>query len=338
MLYHYYGRAIGPLDAGAPLARLGIYAVASFYVLSGVSLALVYRNGISTQRDVRRFFLKRVFRIAPLYWIVATLFLVRHIIVEKQVVDPELWMTIALNFSLTFGFVRPWDYLTTGAWSIGNEVVFYSFFPFVLFVRERKFLLLIVAAVVSAIAAGWFAFVELDPRERLSSQWDLYVHPFNQAHLFVAGCAIGQTFVQHARLGPGIAITTSFLILGAFFAWPVSGDMIALTTGWNRVVFSLMVTCFVVVCLYWRPELRGWRHKILEALGAGCYSIYLLHPLAVFPARRICERLGLGISCSFLLAVIFTFLASWISYRFVETPAMRLGRRFAASDRSTHVA
>lgn len=40
-----------------------------FYILSGLSLSIVYRGKISSGKDMGRFLIKRLFRIAPLFWI-----------------------------------------------------------------------------------------------------------------------------------------------------------------------------------------------------------------------------------------------------------------------------
>ncbi len=44
---------------------------------------------------------------------------------------------ILLNLSGLFGFVAFDKYIPTGAWSIGNELVFYAFFPIVLILSKK---------------------------------------------------------------------------------------------------------------------------------------------------------------------------------------------------------
>jgi len=66
MIYHYVAWTIGGLEADSVLGRLGIYAVSVFYILSGLSLAIVYNDRISSIGDVRDFMIKRVFRIFPI--------------------------------------------------------------------------------------------------------------------------------------------------------------------------------------------------------------------------------------------------------------------------------
>ncbi len=123
MVYHYTSWTLGTVGVEHLLGKLGIYAVAIFYILSGVSLTLVYQDRIQQARDVYSFAVKRVFRILPLFWlsVVAAL---GFRFVEAWRAGAAFavpWPQVFLNLTLLFGFVQPTAYLSTGAWSIGNE-------------------------------------------------------------------------------------------------------------------------------------------------------------------------------------------------------------------------
>ncbi len=69
MLYHYGYYSGILLDSSSLLGKLGIYAVSIFYILSGLSLAIVYKNKITSTSDICNFWIKRICRIAPLFWL-----------------------------------------------------------------------------------------------------------------------------------------------------------------------------------------------------------------------------------------------------------------------------
>jgi len=73
MLYHYTvwaGIDVGPRFSGL-LSAVAFYAVEAFFVISGISLAFVYeRTDFSRPRTVGTFFVRRFFRIAPLFYAV----------------------------------------------------------------------------------------------------------------------------------------------------------------------------------------------------------------------------------------------------------------------------
>jgi exopolysaccharide production protein ExoZ len=76
LVYHYaswYGEV--DFSSATVLGRLGIYGVEIFYIISGLSLALVYKARLNDIRSLASFFIKRFFRIAPIFWFVTTIVL-----------------------------------------------------------------------------------------------------------------------------------------------------------------------------------------------------------------------------------------------------------------------
>ena len=74
---------------------------------------------------------------------------------------------------------------------------------------------------------------------------------------------------------------------------------------------------------------KEFRNRFLESalpqrLGAMSYSLYLTHWLVFEFAQRRFERIGL------LASLPLAFLIAWLVWRYVETPSIRLSRRFHA--------
>ena len=113
MIYHFFTWWVGSFPAESFMGRVGIYGVAVFYVLSGLTLHHVYFAKMAGLRDVRSFGVKRVFRIFPLLWIVT----IAAVILAQRIPD---WSDLVLNLTGLFGFVK-WDaYFSTGVWSIAR--------------------------------------------------------------------------------------------------------------------------------------------------------------------------------------------------------------------------
>lgn len=130
LVYHYTSWTLGVPSAQTPLGRVGIYGVAIFYVLSGLTMYHVYAGRMDSLRQVRTFFVRRAFRIFPLLWLVS----IATLVLARKWPDP---VTAFLNATGLFGFVD-WDgYIALGAWSIGNELVFYALFPLVVLTLRR---------------------------------------------------------------------------------------------------------------------------------------------------------------------------------------------------------
>lgn len=323
MGYHFFSWNSGPGDAQLLLGKLAIYAVAMFFVISGASMAIVYRGLIVGVRPAVGFLIRRAARIAPMLWIaIAGLCLITGL-------RPEPW-TLLLNVTGAFGVLAPGSYINTGAWTVGNEIAYYLVTPFVLaaYDRDHRLGLSIVAA--AGAAATWFAFVELDPAVPLASQWQIYIHPLNNFFFYCAGIALHYHLrgFAHARtLGVGFAG-----IALAGFAWTVHGDLGAIVAGPARVVYGVASVAAVgaVYCAgtYESLPLR----RTLGWLGAATYGIYLLHPVMWELQALLVRSYGwsYGAGVAMLGVALATMVLAGQLYRWVERPAMRFGRRLAA--------
>lgn len=329
MVYHYASWSGVELGAATVLGRLGVYAVSTFYILSGLSLGLVYRGRINGRGDVFAFVIKRVFRIFPLYWLTLCLAIALalvHSLTSGQAYAPDGWR-LFLNFSLLFGFVEPTAYLTTGAWSIGNEMVFYALFPLILWVAEKSRWAFTVLLSLTIGIGFLFAYVWLDSSIPLADQWSVYINPFNQLLLFVAGIALA--YMQPAQTTKGRFIGALMLLTACavFAALPATGDQIVLVTGAMRLVFFALCVMAVGGIYLSRLSLRGGG-MILSFLGEGCYSIYLLHPVVAGVVVGVGRKLGIAAPVGYDLAVPATLLVAWMTYRWLERPMMLVGRRW----------
>ena len=159
LLYHVVSWETAPLDASTLLGKLGAYGVSMFFILSGLSIAIAYHRFIVDAPSSARFFVRRVFRIWPLLW-VAILVLSAARMAQGE---PFSWFVIILNLTTLFGFVSPTSYVNTGAWSIGNEMVYYAMTPALILAYNRSMTLgnLVTGA---AMAVGAYFAIECSTR------------------------------------------------------------------------------------------------------------------------------------------------------------------------------
>lgn len=240
-----------------------------------------------------------------------------------------------LNYSLLFGFLDPTAYLSTGAWSIGNEMVFYVVLPILFFFSLKKPW---VIAITISIALGiglFFSTFVMDESRSLVDQWSIYINPLNQIFLFLGGVAIAAYAKPMAhRSVTGIIAITAFFI---FWLYPVSSDRVQLVTDFGRVIFS--AACFALVWATYASNARfsGYIDRVMLFFGESCYSIYLMHPLVATVVVFVTSRMGISLPWGYTLAAIVTLGVSWVTFRYVEKPMMRIGasvaRNFGAQTR-----
>lgn len=325
MFYHYASWGLGSQGAETILGRLGIYAVASFYVVSGISLYLVYSATTWNTISTAEFAKKRALRIYPLY-ILATLI---AIAISSQQVDIVKLMG---NLLIIFGFYAPNGHIPLGGWSVGNEIVFYVMFPLMM-IMMRNTLTLAVLALGGLALHAYFAFSVIDPEQSISSQNHHYMNPLNQVFFFIGGLFIGKFFSP----GKGSRTTIiAFLLFGLalFISWPAFGDRIELISGWTRVAMTsaCLFVCLAVFMSNW--DAAGWLGRALKVIGDTSYSTYLLHgPIAIIFLSKVYPKLEFihGDHGKFLFLMLIcaplSILAGYISFHKFESPIMRLGKR-----------
>lgn len=277
-----------------------------FYILSGLTLYTVYNNRF----DLRSYVTKRILRIFPLLWLV----IIANLILDPTKPDAA---KILLNLTGLFGFVAPANYIAVGSWSIGNELVFYSLFPFFLLALRTKFVWVVTAIVYSLMAL--FAF-QILPNNAADS-WPWYVNPLNQVYLFFSGMLIGHYF---NKAGKWVSVALVVLPVAAFLLIPIRSEF-DIMIGWNRVIFSLLA---ILICAgVYSLKGKGFLHRPLTLLGETSYSVYLLHPIVL--ALITSKMKGVPVWLFFGIYAALTLTLSYFCYTYFEKWFMRLNKKGA---------
>jgi exopolysaccharide production protein ExoZ len=321
IVFYHFGHQT---DAQTPLGRLGIYGVCIFFVLSGLSMGIAYDRYIKDVRSSAGFFVRRIFRIWPLLWVAIALVVIAGTSAGHQTFGAS---TILLNLTTLFGFVAPDDYINQGAWSIGNEMVYYALTPLLIAAYHRHKLF---GNMLLALATGIglvFAFRLLSPLKALAAQWPTYINPLNNLWLYCAGLALYFNF-RDFELPKAWRFPLLAAMVIAFFLYPVSGDQIALVTGVGRVVMTLIAIAIVFGFYRCAPVLPRAIGNAIEQLGIATYGVYLLHPIVMNLTMKAFDVAGIHIKrVPVAVAIVATIVLALVSYRYFESPLTNLGKR-----------
>ncbi|WP_280041931.1 acyltransferase [Pseudomonas sp. Hg5Tf] len=332
LIYHFTGWTTGVLDSSSVIGRLGIYAVSTFYVVSGISLYIVYKDKSFGPVGMINFWIKRIFRIAPLFWIATIITIIAIKMAWPNYVYPteKLWM----NFTLTFGFLAHEQYIPGGGWSIGNELVFYALFPILITLTKRPSTM-ILSVVVSLAVYVYFSFFLMTPKINLGEQWINYINPWNQLLLFVCGVTCGRIYDQLGSIGNTKAYGLLALAVLAFVFYPSTGNQIHITTGFSRIAYTVICVMAAYACLNIHITADNFMTKAMGLLGDLSYSLYLMHSaVATVALHVLMPKMGITDKTwklVFLLLVVlpYLFVISYIVYVGVEKPFIKLGRKLS---------
>ncbi len=318
MLYHMSGQT----DTGTLLGKLGIYGVCIFFILSGLSMAIAYDAVLHDFRGAAVFMVRRLFRIWPLLWLVLALVVIPAYF---QGLHYSGWLVI-LNLTTLFGFFAPTHYINMGAWSIGNEMVYYTLTPVLISAYHWRKAMGDFLTLLAALIGLYFAFSVIDPAVHLRYQWTKYINPFNNLFFYCAGIAIYYNFRRFEIPAPW-RLPLLILPLLAFIFFPSSGDQIGIVSGYSRLAFSCIAIAIVFTFYKCAPALPKFLDDKLELLGLISYGIYLLHPIALTWTKTALALIGItNPTVIHSVTFIVTIAAASLIYQVLERPMMRLGK------------
>lgn len=307
--------------------------VTLFFVVSAFSLYYTMPARLKEERPNLSFYMHRFFRIAPLFYLMMFLTLVRDYYAFSVVHGPlEILSNLLFVFNLIpgkqVGFV--W-----ASWTIGVEMLFYLAFPFIYYsVRDIWAAL---ALLLGTVLLFMFARILITHSVGTVEQQQSYVQwtVFRHLPLFICGIvtffiAEKMTLMEDERKKSVFGL---IFILSAFllYASMLGGRLPQIFPDvyyWQGIVYALLV----LGCLL--NPLPLIVNRLTGFLGKLSYSIYLIHPSIVFfmaPLYReiygMAPNVFTAFTACFLLTMCVVVVLSYVTYRFVEEPGIRLGKR-----------
>lgn len=321
VLYHLHAITGLAVPAATPwIATHFGFGVHLFFALSAFSLA--WANPDAAARP-GPYLVKRLFRIAPLYWLVLAAVLLR-----------AGWpgtARLATELGFAFNFVPGWHGgLVPAGWTIGVEMPFYLLMPLLLRLRGVGGMALAaaLATALSAATRAWLtAALPGSDYAQIALASNLWVFL-----LALLAFRIFERVRGTPREGPAAALAAALALgLVALSLSPVAAAL----QGPSNPNLLLLGLGFAVLCL-WQALRPSWLLRSRPALWLGerSYSLYLVHFLLILAMRplyaRVVEALGQG-GPAYLLCAALTLpplcLGAALGYRLVERPGIALGRQ-----------
>jgi peptidoglycan/LPS O-acetylase OafA/YrhL len=350
---------------GLPFREAGYLGVDVFFVLSGFLItSLLFAERRRTNRvSMRGFYFRRAVRLVP----VAAVLLAIGAVVFVFAPTTYSWRPQPIAFpAVVFSWMNWLDVWrpTAGGvlahtWSLSIEAQFYFVWPpllvFALARRVRLRYVLVVLGGLVALAVGlrvraWAAAPPAVPksapdvtrylvgsaRGHAWSRW--YFGSFSHMDGLIVGAMAAivltrttiRAFVARHRVAAQVALGVATLVGAALYvkaSWVGVGGFIPV---WGLLPFEVCVAVIVVVLAAVPRTVAG---SLLGCapmvwIGRRSYAMYMLH----IPVWIVVVRLEGDVSLTVVswIALVGTFVVAELSFRFVETPALRWRRRRAA--------
>lgn len=301
----------------------GWIGVHLFFVLSGflITTLLLREEHRYGKVSLRAFYLRRFFRIMPVYLLV--LFLTWGLARLSGSADSiERLMKYYLLF---LNELLPASAPYLHSWTIGIEQKFYLFWPAIAFV-------LVTAAFRRrlAVTAGLIVlFIALIPPDIAWLSWPIHYVAI------LLGC-LTAVVMHHPR---GFAVVrplthpaTATVVIVVFIAFQVAVQYWPIRFGQEALIGTYAAAAALLLpALLSRSVLaRGLGLRPLVFIGERSYSMYLVQSIAARAAIGLLPTMGRRSTGLFLGAVVVALLIADVLYRWVELPMIEVGRRLAA--------
>lgn len=332
----------------------GDLGVNLFFVLSGflITYLLLKEKELYGKINIPHFYLRRILRIWPVYFLVVALCLLVFPPFADRF-EPSFPISVAtdqLNPWLYVSFLGNFDYIYHGItnvligilWSVSVEEQFYLFWPLLIAFIPRKYLF----ATFMSIIAGSIAFRFFCSNG--GNEMILRYHSLSSVSDLTTGAVLAflctsQRFIDKIKNMPRWLIVLVYILF--FIIIPFRGLI------WKFGLYYVHVASILPVILSSffaffileqnfaeRSFYKLQRFRLVSALGRYTYGMYCYHMLGFFFVIYLFDRWGVNVvaenkyvfTLEVTVSLLVTILFSRISYQFMERKFLSLKKRFAS--------
>lgn len=325
-----------------------------FFILSGFLIGMILLRSLakSGSQNLKRFYIRRVSRTFPSYYVVLTFLALTTSLTASQRKHLPWEYLYGTNF---MSLLRS-DILMFWGWSLALEEQFYLTVPILFFVlhrlrSNRARLALLTSVWAAALVIRLVIFLKHAPWTDLALYEALYFRPHTRFDTLVAGILLA--FVHHhwgeqitgwleAPFHRALLALTSLACLWLLVQPHMFGKehlQLVHVFAWGTVT---SVMYFAMLLLLIHGDTGGWLHGALSApifrkIATLGYGVYLVHiPLCdqlVVPAARAAQERHWPMVVVWPAALAGLMLSSlalaYVMHLVIEKPALRLRERLA---------
>ena len=323
----------------------GLYAVSFFFVLSGFLITyLLLRERQNTHTiSIRAFYLRRVFRIWPLYFIVVIIGMffywklvpALHLNFESNYPHGLAIFLYSIFLSNLIGSLYHVGGILHVTWSIGVEEQFYLFWAPLVKRFKNNLLQIIIAITAFSLLLNNLNTLHLIP---VTNEWQVFINTLQFHYMGIGAAFAWMLFNKREQLLSQKVFTNKWLqaLLTAaivsfllFYQKTTIGEVITpipvgLLFGW--LIINVSSNPYKIFTL---------ETRLLNYCGKISYGIYMYHMPMVYLVTFLFSRFKLvnGIPflsillCYGLIFILTVGLAS-LSFYFIEKPILSKGKAF----------
>jgi peptidoglycan/LPS O-acetylase OafA/YrhL len=329
------------------LFRNGGNAVTFFFVLSGFLITYLLLKEVEKTKtvNVKNFYLKRVYRIWPLYFL---LFFIGTLLL------PWLFDVFNINYTMPYLFKEVWFYFVfflpglvtfffghhflEPLWSIGVEEVFYLIWA-PLFKYGKNLILLMLLSIIlikfllSVIGMYYFKNELFNYLINMFAFEAMSVGGLGAYFIFNSKKDLNQLFVYRKFFQFLIYFTLLiFLLFHSNIHHPIF-NLVFKTPLWSGILLDFMFLYLIIGMSLIDHNLFKIKNKFLSFLGEISYGIYMYHMLIIFSIVLVFKNqiakldMFLGSVVFYAVLTVLVIVVSTLSKKYFEDYFLKLKSR-----------
>ena len=315
-----------------PFVNRGGDAVDFFFTLSGflITYLLIGEINKTGTVSIRQFYLRRMYRIWPLYFLVIAIgFFLLGYIYPKIYQHPFFSFTIPEGLLMFIFFIPNYAAknfpvgLLNPLWSIGVEEQFYLFWAPLVKFSKRYLLAMIVAFILISLAFYAFVYYRVLP---INIKWEMFFLT-QKFYSMAIGSLFGYLLFYHFEIynRSFFAVKIVQAIIVGIVVWHYIFHNVVETGMWFKVFFSFLYGFLILNVSVVSKKIFDLEKPVLSYLGAISYGIYMYHMLVDYLLRYFISKpffLQIPkmamIPLYYIALLMVTIAVAALSYQFFE--------------------
>lgn len=339
--FHYQLGYYGFPEWAKEFNQFGWTGVDLFFVLSGflISSQLFAQIKMGNKISLKEFFVKRFFRILPIYFVVVTIYFCFPFFREQEQLPP-LWRF--LTFTQNFGLDRVNYGTFSHAWSLCVEEHFYLLLPLILVFLTTSnslnkaywiIIFLFLAGFAIRLFSWHFLYLPAISENEGQGFWAKYIYypTYNRLDGLLIGVSIAalyqylpRTWAKISKFGNLLLIAGLGLLTVAYMSCSDLGSYETSIYGFPFVSIGYGFLVLGAICP--SSVLYRWNSRTTTFIATLSYGIYLTHKGVVNVVQDLLTPLGMDENSNLMLIICTaaSVLVAWLLYQIIEKPFMQM--------------
>jgi peptidoglycan/LPS O-acetylase OafA/YrhL len=318
------------LKGNAKGLDLAGFGVTIFFTLSGFLITyLLLKEKEKTSVNIRNFYIRRILRIWPLYYLyfivcLAVIFLYKINLSTSAI---PYYIFLSANIPFIIGNTIPF---VAHYWSLGVEEQFYLFFPQIARLSNKQLYIISVSLIIILLFLKFIFWIMYRKYGILLPFLAISVTRFHTMLIGAVGAIL--YYKQNLRF---LSISTHKIIQaiswGVIFLLAINKFHLASVI--DGEIISVITVFLIVGQITKRNNIINLENFFFDFIGKISYGIYVIHPLLIFIFQKYIGRFNsdslINYIYVYLLVTSTTILFAYLSYEYFEKIFLKLKSRYS---------